>query len=234
MILRIIKFLLILIQSLFNNSSVIKNNNQIIDSNIGIRLDGDKKCVKNVVYDIYCTVTPSNHTADVIWESNYSGYVKIVDYDNYHCSIMRIADYAHGIGNYVTISAKIDGLVAYCYIYEDKSDFNESSLELGICKNYGGQDTVDLYIRSNIDLMHSVEIYWVGLSNAWDGRYNVVDYIELHPQDRYVYIGSFDWCEYWDSLEDNPSFDDSDWYGFYVEMEVIYNDNEYYFEFDYY
>lgn len=201
---------------------------------------GEIRAQLNTVYTINCVVEPSNHTEDVVWSSNYPGYVDIVKSTNTYCQIKRVSNYVNGIGNYVTITASINNLKAYCRVYEDTSGFSTDYLRIGI-EPCDGSDGCQGAINVYIDYLYELDgksIYFdqVGAYGSYsDGHNEVLDNFIWNEQNIYpVWFAHIDHYDLIDSLPNSITFDESLISGIYIGGIATFNSTSYYFEFDYF
>lgn len=200
---------------------------------------GDVRAQLNRVYTIYCTVEPSNHTEDVVWSSNYPGYVDIVNSTNTYCQIKRVSNYVNAIGNYVTITASINNLKAYFRVYEDTSGFSTDYLRIGI-ERCDGKDNCQDGINVYIDYLYQLDgksLYFTEV-NAFGtdgyGHNEVLDSFTWNEQNNYfTWFAHLDHYAFIDSLPNSITFDESLISGIYIEGLVTFNNETYRFEFDY-
>ena len=69
--------------------------------------------LKNTEYTLTASVTPIDHTAPVIWSSDYPNFVSVEAGENDTAKIIRHEDFR----GYVNITASIDGVSATCKVY---------------------------------------------------------------------------------------------------------------------
>ena len=94
-----------------NNGAIEDTGEEFIKGSSFLNYDAVRG-LKETEYTLTASVTPANHTAPVVWTSDFPDYVSVIAGENDTATIIRHEDYR----GYVKITASIDGISATCKV----------------------------------------------------------------------------------------------------------------------
>ncbi|MGM9858930.1 MAG: hypothetical protein ACI311_06770 [Bacilli bacterium] len=179
------------------NDNVESTGEEFIKGTSFLNYDGVKG-LKDTEYTLTASVTPANHTAPIIWTSDFPEFVSVVAGDNDTATIIRHEDYR----GYVRITASIDGLSATCNVScVDNVKIKSISLDQAPHYSYNGKyywnDVVDSDVNySNFSVNVSYTSTTCSTTNI--ANFNEGDYFNTS-----IINTSTFWIYRWESMVKN-------------------------------